>query len=192
MATVASIRVVKQFTYRGILRNFSNRYHFSSGTPADATHWTTLSDAIVTAEKAIYLAQASGGAKIIETIGYAAGSEIPVFTKTYTTDGTGGFVSFFPPAGDVAGLVRYSTGNRSSKNHPIYLFNYYHTMLAANTGTTGDTWQTTQKAAVGTYAANWISGFSDGANNYVRCGPTGHVATGHLEEPYLTHRDLPR
>jgi hypothetical protein len=192
VATVASIRVVKQFTYRGILRNFSNRYHFTGGTPADATHWTTLSDAIVTAEKAIYLPLASGGSKILQTVGYAAGSEVPVFTKNYTTDGTGAFTGATTVAGDTAGLVRYSTNDRSSKNHPIYLFNYYHSVPGQSGSFTNDLANTAWKTAAGTYAAAWITGFSDGSITCRRSGPTGHLATGHLEEQYLTHRDLPR
>jgi hypothetical protein len=192
MAASASIRVVKQFTYRGVLRNFSNRYHFTNGAPSDSAHWTTLSDAIVTAEKAMNAALASGGAKIIASVGYDAGSEIPVFNKTYATDGTMATGGITAAPGDVAGLIRYSTSVRSSKNHPVYLFNYYHAVFAVVSGAASDTWYSTQKTAAGVYAAAWIAGFSDGTTNHIRCGPNGAVATGHLEEPYLTHRDLPR
>lgn len=173
-------------------RDFSNRYHFSGGTPSDATHWTTLSDAIVTAEKAIYMPLASKGAKIVATVGYDAGSEVPVFNKTYTTDGTGSFVSWGAVPGDVAALIRYSTSDRSSKNHPIYLFNYYHAVGRETSGTADD-FCLDQKSSFSTYAASWITGFSDGAVTHKRCRPSStDLATGSLVEAMLTHRDLPR
>jgi hypothetical protein len=174
-----------------VLRNFSNRYHFTGTTPPDSGHWTTLSDAIVTAEKAIYAALSSGGSKIVETVGYDAGSEVPVFTKTYTTDGTGAFSSLIPAAGDVAALIRYSTSGRTSKNHPIYLFNYYHSAMFSAGAGTQDLLGTAQKTAMSTYATSWITGFSDGAVTHTRAGPNGTVALGSLVETYLTHRDLP-
>ncbi len=192
MATAPSLQVVKEFTYRGVPRHYSNRYHFHGGTPADSTHWTTFSDAVVTAEKAIHMPESAGGSKIIETIGFAGGSDIPVFTKTYTTDGTGAFASFIPVGGDSAGLIRYSTADRSSKNHPIYCFNYYHGVSGGTTVATLDNMNTAQRTAWGIYAADWITGFSDGANTYVRSRPNGNICTGSLVEVFLTHRDLPR
>lgn len=192
MATAASLRVVKQFTYRGALREFSNRYHFTNDAPTDSTHWTTLSDAIVLAEKAIYNPFASQGAKIISTVGYAGGSDIPVFNKTYTTDGTGTWTSVLPAPGDVAALIRYGTSVRSSKNHPVYCFNYYHAAVPTGVSTTWDQLNAAQKAAMGTYASAWVTGFSDGTTNHVRSTPSGDAVTGQLVETFLTHRDLPR
>lgn len=183
---------MKQFTYRNALAEFSNRYHFDGGTPSDATHWTTFSDAVVDAEKLIFLPFASKGAKIIATVGYDAGSEVPVFNKTYTTDGTAAPTNWQMVPGDVAELVRYSTNNRSSKNHPIYLFNYYHTFGIQSNAAWADACNSDQKALLSTYAAAWITGFSDGTNTHHRTGPSGHLATGHLESLNLTHRDLPR
>ena len=191
MATAPSVRIVKQFNYRGTVRNFSNRYHFHGGTPADATHWTTLCDAVTAAEKALYKTLATGGAKIIEAVGYAGGSEIPVFTKTYTLDGTGAFTSWLAAPSDAAALIRYATPDRSSKNHPVYCFNYYHGIGMNNGTLLYDQVNPDQKTALGVYGADWIAGFSDGANTYTRSRPNGNQCNGYFVEPLITHRDLP-
>jgi hypothetical protein len=155
--------------------------------PADNAHWTTLSDAIVTAEKAIYNALVT----IVETQGYAAGSEVPVFSKTYSTVGTFAVGTSQQGPGDSAALVRYATAVRTSKNHPIYLYNYYHAPQITNSGV--DTLYPAYVTALGTYAGQWIgAGFSDGTTTYNRAGPNGATATGQLVETYVTHRDLPR
>lgn len=186
MAATPSIRVTKTMPYRGATVRWSNRYHFNGGTPADSSHWTTLSDAIVTAEKAVH----NTGITIVETVGYAAGSEVPVFSKTYSTAGTGAFGTGTLMPGDVAALVRFSTTARSVKNHPVYLANYYHG--AYNATGQPDTLNAAEKTALDSYAAAWISGFSDGTTTYVRAGPNGATATGYITKPLLTHRDFPR
>lgn len=187
-ASVPSIKVEKTFPGRDVTLRFSNRYHFNGGTPADGAHWTTLSDAIVAAEKAQY----DNAVQIVATIGYAAGSDIPVFSKTYSVAGTltlVGTISAF--SADAAAFVRYATTARTSKNHPIYLGNYYHRPLHSASDPTDDLWST-YLTALGTYAAHWISGFSDGSITAVRAGPRGATATGHFENHLVTHRDLPR
>jgi hypothetical protein len=125
-------------------------------------------------------------------VGYASGSEIPVFTKTYSQAAVGSFANFGMSPGDVAALIRYSTADRSSKNHPVYLANYYHG-AGWEIGGSPDVMNAAQRTAMGTYAAAWITGFSDGAATHHRCRPNStSVATGSLVEPYLTHRDLVR
>lgn len=191
MAATSSIRVVKQFTYRGVVRTFSNRYHIGTATVPDAAHWTTLSDAITAAEKLIFMSLANGGAKIVQTVGYDPGSEIPVFTKTYALDGTLAGASGNPTPGDAAGLIRYSTPDRSTKNHPIYCFNYYHAICANAAVASHDQVAAAQLTVMQTYAAAWLTGFSDGVTTYKRSRPTGDLCTGSLVQTFLTHRDLP-
>lgn len=187
MAATPSIRVLKNLSYRGNPIVWSNRYHFNGGLPADGAHWTTLSDAIVTAEKAVL----PTNQQIVQTYGYAAGSDVPIFAKTYTTNGTYSFGTLARAPGDAAALVRYATTARTPKNHPIYLFNYYHAVYIEDQADP-DVLAPTQKTAFQTYATAWIAGFSDGANSYTRAGPNGASAVGSIVNAWLTHRDFPR
>lgn len=188
MAATASIKVTKSSPYKGGFKTWSNRYHFTNSAPVDGTHWTALSDAIVTAEKACLHTYST----IVSTTGYAAGSDVPVFTGSYSTAGTKTISGSEEPAPlQTAALIRYATAARTTKNHPVYLFNYMHDPVT-DPSVTHESVSASQITAYNTYAAAWIAGFSDGTVTHVRAGPNGASATGYLVEPYVTHRDFPR
>lgn len=147
---------------------------------------------MVSHEAAIYQAPASGGCQIVQAVGYAGGSEIPVFTKNYATNGSGAFTAWSPVPGDCAAIARYSTPDRSSKNHPIYCFNYFHGVSAVAGAGSQDTLHAQQLSAISFYSGQWLSGHSDGTNTYKRSRPNGNTVTGYITEPLISHRDLPR
>lgn len=188
-----SIVIRSSGSYRDTTRQWSNRYHFEGDLPPDDAHWTTFADAIVALQKTCFIAALT----IVEAVGYDSGSATPtnphgdaVFTKDYTTAGT--FVpagSDIETPGDCAILVRYSTPARSSRNHPVYLFNYYHNAHAKSTD--NDEVANDQKALLEAYATQWVTGFSDGTENHERCGPHGAVALSRRVDPYVRHRDFP-
>lgn len=186
MAPTPSVKVLKTFSYRGTTKEWSNRYHFNGGTPADNSHWEALFDAIVLKEKAVF----KNDVTIVKCVAYEAGSDLPVHEKVYTTVGTGSFSLWVDTPGDCAGVVRYATTARSAKNHPIYLFNYYHGIGSSGSGGV-DVMDTDQKAALEAYADFWMAGFSDGTITAVRAGPNGATATSRLVLPEVRHRDFP-
>ena len=186
--TVPSLKVVKRSAFKGGTRQWSNRYCLTGGAPSDDTHWHTLMDAVTTAEKAI----TSPNTTIVEALGYLAGSDVSVSTKTYSLAGTLSPASGFEhQALQTAAIVRWSTAARSTKNHPIYIFKYYHDVFMHILNSSYDGLDANQKSAMQTYAAAWITGFSDGTTTHKLTSPSGHDATGSIVEEYLTHRDFP-
>lgn len=187
MATMPSLKIVTNFLYKDQAKLWSNRYHFTGTVPPDSATWATFADAVTASFKTII----PGTCQIREAIGYVAGSDLPVWSKTYALNGTMVPGSTYKEApGDCAVLVRFSTDQRSVKNHPIYLFKYFHGALLEMAGGP-DTPHPDQKAQVSSYAGSWVTGWSVSGTTHKLAGPRGAVAQGALVDYYITHRDFP-
>jgi hypothetical protein len=184
-STRPSIKIVHSFPYRGGTKEWSCRY-FLTGSDFTSGQFDTLADAITADEKIIY----GNEVTITEAVGYNAGSDVPVFTKSYAITGTLATSGSYRLPGDSAVMVRYSTDQRTSKNHPIYLWNWYHGARGA-TGDVGDDLLTLQHTHAEDFAAAAVAGWSDGTTTRHKCGPRGAVALGYFVNAYTHHRDFP-
>lgn len=190
MATTQhSLRVVKTFPYRGDpIKEFSNRYFFDGGAPADATAWHDLMDAVVNVEKIVYPTSVT----ITTCFGYAPGSEVAIASKAYTQAGTHIESGASVMPGDCAAVMRMATTKRSTKNHTVYVFSYFHSAERNTSSGDTDTLAAGQKTAIETYGSGWLNGFTVGARTYKRTTPDGHATTGRLVDQWIGHRDFPR
>lgn len=161
--------------------------HFVGGTPPDSSHWNTLATAIRDEYKALLPTSTT----ITGAVGYGPGSDLPVWSTGWSTAGT-----YVPGTGQEApleccALLRYSTDQRSTKNHPIYLFQYMHAVFVKSSST----WDALLDGLVSgwtTRGNDWIAGYSDGTTTYHRAGPRGAVALSCTVGLYVTLHEFPR
>ena len=180
-----SIRVVKSFPRRGGTVTWSNRYYFT-GSNLTSGQFATLSAALQAEEVLLFASNCS----IVEFIQYDAGSDVPVATNAVSVAGTLSMSGKEHCTSDSCGLIRFSTSQRTSKNHPIYLFKYMHGVVIT-AGDAGDTVNSTLKTRYDNYANDIVAGFSDGTSTRHITGPQGAVAIGQTVSPYVHHRDFP-
>lgn len=185
--TQASIKWVFESPYEGGTKTWSTRFYLTGGAWQDNTHFNTLADAIHSDLVTITSVETT----IVEAIGYDPGSFLPVFTKAY---GGNGSQTLDGPAYaplEVCYLLRFTTDARSTKNHPIYLYNYIHNAMI-DSATTPETPRASMHSAWNTRCNLLVAGYSDGTLTRKRCGPRGAVAQSGACEAFLTHRDFPR
>jgi hypothetical protein len=134
---------------------------------------------------------------VVQALGYNAATATStnphgdaVFSKNYSAAGTlipGSGPELAP--GDCAALLRYGTTARSSRNHPVYLFNYYHGVYQSTTN--NDSVLASQVTAIEAYGTDWLTGFTADGTPRERCGPRGAVSVTRRCDPYIRHRDFP-
>ena len=193
MAVVApptrpSIQVIKTMTYRGNTgHTWSNRYFLNGISSLTTTTATEIMDAIAAQEPLIYFTDQ----KITQMVAYNPGSDVPLLEKTYNVVGEAVLTGANPSPGDAAAVARFKTTQRTSKNHPVYLFKYWHGVWWAQGGSPDDILPA-QRTLFDAYAQKWVQGivYGGGAGTVTMCGPYGAVAQDHLILQNLRHRDF--
>jgi hypothetical protein len=185
---LASIRVVKKFPYRGADKLWGNRYFLASRNTITTADFQAMSDAITAHEQGLFPSYV----EIVETIGYNGGSDVPIGTKTYALAGTLATAGGQPAPGDAAACIRFGTTQKTKKNHPIYLFKYFHAVFIDTTGQ-NDVLLPAQRTALDAYGAAWVSGitYGGGVGTIEIAGPRGAAGQNHSVLPYIRHRDFP-
>lgn len=176
---------MKQFPRRAGTVTWSNRYFFT-GANLTSGQFTAL-NALLEAEEILLFAS---NCSIIEFIQYDAGSDVPVRTASASSAGNLSMSGKEHCSSDSVGLIRFSTSQRTTKNHPIYLFKYMHGVVMS-AGNAGDDVNSTLKTRYDSYASDVVAGFNDGTSTRHVCGPFGAVAIGGFVSPYVHHRDFP-
>lgn len=180
-----SIRVIRTAPYKGGSRIWGQRY-FMSGADYSEAEFEILTDYLRDELKTVTLDDSS----IIEYIGYNIGSDVPVFTKTVTTAGT------YPSSGEpimpleVCALARLTTDVRTTKNHPIYGFKYFH-HVQNNGGSDHEMLRTGYATTLEGIMADFLTGFDDGDSTRNWCDAKGAVFQEATVATELTHRDFP-
>lgn len=185
--TRVGVKVNYTFSWRGATQDWSQLYHFTGDTSwTDQTHFDTFAVNLWNAIKIGIPTRVT----CTTMTAYNAGSFLPVFSHSISA--TGGYTDTTNPQapGEACMLWRFTTDQRTTKNHPIYLFKWFHGMQ-----TDGLTSPDTLRNGIRTTAAGSITsllaGLSDGTNTRIYCGPRGAVAQTGIVNTQLHIREFP-
>lgn len=184
--TRVGVKLIFHSPYRGGTKQWSQLWHFTGPDWASSGQFNTLVDALVAQIQGLIPSDSS----IEEAIGYNSGSSVPVYTYTHTWTGTSTATSSNRGALEDCALVKFTTTQRSSKNHPIYLFKWFRPAYNAGSGA----WETLLSGLKSNIASNMntiLAGLSDGTNTRQYCGPFGAVAQTRVVEDYVHTREFP-
>lgn len=185
--TQVGIKLTFSFSWRGAAKQWSQLYHFNGPTSwASQTQFNTASDALWNLVKQSLPARVT----LVESTGYNAGSFLPVYTKVYGAAGTYTDTSNPQAAGEMCMLWRFTTTQRSTKNHPIYLYKWWHGMQTDGM-TSPDTLRSGLQSTAQSVVNAIVAGISDGTNTRIYCGPRGAVAQAGTCMTLLHAREFP-
>ncbi len=182
----AGVKLSFTFSWQGSTKGWSQLYHFTQGSWQDQGHFNALSDNLWNTIKTFIPARNT----LVSTTAYNPGSFLPVYTKAYGSAGTYTDTTNPQAPGEACCLVRFTTTQRTSKNHPIYLFKWFHGMQT-NGLTAPDVLrsgiQTTAQGNINTL----VAGLSDGTLTRFYCGPFGAVGQAGTVNTNLHIREFP-
>jgi hypothetical protein len=180
-----SIKVTVQSPHKSGTINWSNRWFFT-GAALTLAQFNALV-ALLQAEYVLILPSTSS---IVEYTQYDPGSDVPVRTSSVSVAGTMPLTSGNKCPSFCASMLRFSTSQRTSKNHPIYLFKYFHACISDSAGN-GDNLQSILSSRLNSFGTDVVAGFNDGTSTRHVTGPYGATAIGYVNHGYVVHRDFP-
>lgn len=186
MADQPGIKLRMSSPYKGGTKVWSNTWYLTGPDWASQAQFDTLADEY----KANAVTWFGSEVTILDATAYNGGSDLPVFSKSYNAAGTGAFTGNGQMPLEACMLVRGSTTARSTKNHPVYIMKFVHS-VRHNSTSNGEVPLSGQKSALQGSVNEFVAGVSDGTNTRKWAGPRGAVVQSALVETYVTHRDFP-
>lgn len=183
------ITLIKDFTYRGTLEEWSNSYSLTGTTPTTDVGWKALADQIIASEKTLY----GPATRVIRAMGYTAGEDHADWSWDYLGAGTtvaGTFNLSLADAwwaGDQAGWLRMRVGSTAA-GKPKYIRKYFHG--GASVTATPDVMSASLITKYVAHGAKMVDGTLPGAMKW--CGPDGTVGIAASASPFVTTRTLKR
>jgi len=178
--------MVYSFSWRGSTHVWSQLWHVTGGSWQDQTHFNSFSDALWNEVKTITCARVT----LVETVAYNPGSFLPVYTKTYGSAGTYTDTSNPQAGGEDCMLWKFTTDQRTTKNHPIYLYKWFHG-TQTDGATSPDSLRNGIHSTAGGVISDIVAGLSDGTLTRKYCGPYGAVAQSGTCNALLHNREFP-
>lgn len=186
-STQSAFRFIFQSTYKGGTRQWSTKmYTNQTIDPTDSIMSALQSD-----QQAYILPAFPTWCTWIGLDGYSPGSDVPVKSLSFSHAGTFAPGTSTPTPLECAAYFRFSTTQRTSKNHPVYLGQYLHDVMYQPSSSDHELLQTDQTENMRQWLTRWVSGITVSGTTYKKAGPYGAVAQSLLVPTYITHRDFP-
>lgn len=181
------VKFVFSSPYRGGTKTWSTKVYVNGPDWASQAQFNAYVDAVW----GDWITRIATTTTFVEAVAYDAGSFLPVFTYAKNAAGTYSLSGLQLAPLEACILLRYTTTARTSKNHPIYLWNYIHN-VPTNGATSPDVPASGFKSGWDTRAAALVTGYSDGTQVRKRAGPRGAIAQAGACETYLHMHEFPR
>jgi len=183
------VTIVKDFSYRGNVEEWSNSYMLTGTTPTTDAAWKTLFDAIIASEKNCY----NSATRVVRAMGYKATENFVTYSYDYkgAAQTVAGATNAGPNgqlwAGDQAAWLRMRVGSTAT-GKPKYIRKYFHG--GASPLVTPDLLNPTLATAYVAHGALMVGGTLPGQMKW--CGPGQVIGTAPAASPFVTTRTLKR
>ncbi len=180
------MKITYSFSWRSGTRTWSQLWHWNGPSWASQAQFDTFTTNFWNDIKTGIPARVTA----VSTTAYNAGSFLPVYTHSLAAAGTYTDTTNPQAPGEACMLWRFTTDARTTKNHPIYLFKWFHGMQTDGL-TAPDTLRAGIQSTNASHLATILAGISDGTNTRFYTGPFGAVAQTGTVNTLLHMREFP-